>query len=126
MANKIGDLTHACYCCTHLVTNLFVSGDPLGETQQEAEKGLEFARKARFGLIVDSITGQLRLIRTLRGLTLDFSSYNDADFDEDRFEQHLEEDPRLAIATCWYWIRKLQANFHAGRLRWSYHGGLEG
>src|SRR5262249_37062479 len=29
------------------------------------------------------------------------------------FEQHLEGDPGLAIATCWYWIRKLQARFYA-------------
>ena len=44
----------------------------------------------------------------------DFSSFNDAEFDEGRFEQHLEGDPRLAIAACWYWIRKLQARFYAG------------
>ncbi|HEX7634738.1 MAG TPA: ATP-binding protein, partial [Noviherbaspirillum sp.] len=30
------------------------------------------------------------------------------------FERHLEEDPRLAIAACWYWIRKLQARLFAG------------
>jgi tetratricopeptide (TPR) repeat protein len=87
--------------------------DPLGEVQQEAESGLEFARKARFGLVVDTITGQLLLIRTLRGLTPDFSSFRDEEFDEDLFEQHLEADPGLAFAACWYWIRKLQARFYA-------------
>ena len=39
--------------------------------QREAEHGLDFARKARFGLVVDIITAQLGLIRTLRGLTAD-------------------------------------------------------
>jgi PAS domain S-box-containing protein len=63
------------------------------------------------------MTSQLRLIRTLRGETPDFASFDDAGFDEARFEQHLEEDPRLALATCWYWIRKLQARFHAGDFR---------
>ena len=36
----------------------------------------------RFGLVTDFITGQLRLIRTLRGLTPKFGSFNDAEFDE--------------------------------------------
>ncbi len=82
--------------------------------QQEAEIRLEFVRKTRFGLVVDTLTAQLQLIRTLRGLTSDFSSFNDARFDENQFEQHLEADPRLAFATCWYWVRKLQGRFFAG------------
>ena len=45
----------------------------------------------------------------MRGLTPIFGSFNDAEFDEDRFERHLEADPRLAVAACLYWIRKLQA-----------------
>jgi tetratricopeptide (TPR) repeat protein len=80
--------------------------------QREAENGLEFARKAKFGYVVDLIIGQLRLIRTLRGLTPSLSSLNDAEFDEGR--QHLEADPHLVFATCWYRIRKLQAHFYAG------------
>ena len=82
--------------------------------QREAEAGLDFARKARFGLVVDIITAQLQLIRTLRGLTPIFGPFDDAGFDEERFEQHLEADPRLALAACWYWIRKLQARVLAG------------
>jgi hypothetical protein len=87
---------------------------PLPDIQREAEAGLEFARKIRFGLVIDIITSQLRLILTLRGLTLAFNSFDDAQFDEARFEEHLEADPRLALPSCWYWIRKLQARFHAG------------
>ncbi len=112
-AQETGDLTFAAYSCHSLFTDLLAAGDPLGDVQREAENGLEFARKAQFGLVVDIITGQLRLIRTLRGLTPDFSSFNDAEFDEGRFEQHLESEPRLALATCWYWIRKLEACFYA-------------
>ena len=38
-----------------------------------------------------------------------------SEFDESRFEQHLDEgEIRLALAACWYWIRKLQARFFAG------------
>ncbi|WP_164013584.1 AAA family ATPase [Pyxidicoccus trucidator] len=113
-ALETGDLTYATYSLNCLVTLLLARGDPLGEVQREAEGALDFARKARSGLIVDVVTGQLRFIRTLRGLLPGFSSFNDAEFDEGRFEQHLEGDSRLAIATCWYYVRKLQARLYAG------------
>ena len=112
-ANKTGDLTFAAYSCNNLNTNLLATGDPLGEVQREAENGLEFARKARFGLVIDIITAQLGLIRTLRGLTPEFGSFNEERFDEGRFEHHLQSDPRLALPECWYWIRKLQARVYA-------------
>jgi hypothetical protein len=56
----------------------------------------------------------VRLIRTLRGLTSAFGSFTDATFDEQQFERHLQADPGLRLAGCWYWIRKLQALCHAG------------
>ena len=52
-ANRIGDLTFAAYSCNNLITNLLAAGDPLAEVQREAETGLEFARKVRFGLVID-------------------------------------------------------------------------
>jgi len=112
-AYKIGDLTFAAYSCNNLNTNLIATGDPLGDVQHEAENGLDFAQKARFGLVIDIITTQLRLIRTLRGLTPIFGSFDDTQFDEVQFESHLAGDPRLALPECWYWIRKLQARFFA-------------
>ena len=114
LANQMGDLMFAAYCCNNLVGNLFAGGDPLEEVQMEAERGLEFARRARFGLVIDCITAQHQLIRQLRGQTPVFSSLDDAGFDEARFEQHLEESPTLALADCWYWICKLQSRFFAG------------
>ncbi len=113
-AQDTGDLTFASFACHALISHLLASGEPLGDIQREAEHGLAFARQARFGLVVDSMTGQLQLIRTLRGLTPEFGSFNDAAFDEGRFEQHLEGDPRLVLATYRYWIRKLQARCYAG------------
>src|SRR6266852_3554919 len=113
-AQDTGDLTFASFACHALISHLLASGEPLGDIQREAEHGLAFARQARFGLVVDSMTGQLQLIRTLRGLTPEFGSFNDTEFDEGRFEQHLEEDPRLVTAACRYWNYKLQARFIAG------------
>ena len=113
-AQNSGDLTYAAYSRADLNTNLLASGDPLGEVEHEVENALEFVGKVRFGLISDLITAQHRLIRMLRGLTPDFNSFNDAEFDESRFEQHLGNNPRLAIAASRYWIRKLQACVYAG------------
>src|SRR5262249_13610395 len=78
------------------------------------ESGLEFANNVRFILVIDCITAQLGLIRTLRGLTPRFGVFNDERFDELRFEDHLASDPVVALPACWYWIRKLQARFFAG------------
>ena len=113
-ATKIGDLTFAAYSRLDLNTNLLASGDPLAEVQRETEHGLEFARKMRFGLVVDRITAQLGLIRTLRGLTQKFGSFDDGQFDELTFEGYLSGNPALALPECWYWIRKQQARFFAG------------
>jgi PAS domain S-box-containing protein len=112
-ANRVGDLTFAAYSCNNLNTNLLASGDPLDYVELEVENGLAFARKARFGLVVDIIAAQRGLVRTLRGSTAEFGSFNDQQFDESRFEQHLANDPRLALPECWYWIRKIQARFFA-------------
>ena len=113
-ANKIGDLIYAAYCGNELTTNLLATGDPLADVQREAELGLAFALKARFGFVIDCIATQLGLIRTLRGLTPTFGSFDDAQFDERRIERRFSENPDLAFAECWYWVRKLQARFFAG------------
>ena len=113
-ASKNGDLTFATYCSTNLLSNLLFAGDPLPEVQREAEHGLAFAEKSRFGLAIDFITPQLALILTLRGLTPKFGWFDGAGTEELRLEHHLAGNPALAIAECWYWIRKLQARYLAG------------
>ncbi|MFL9922432.1 AAA family ATPase [Paraburkholderia fungorum] len=113
-ANQMGDVTYAAYCCDQLNTNFLAAGDPLSEAQGEAELGLAFAQKMRFGLVIDAITTQLGLIRTLRGLTPTFGSFDDEQFDEQRIERHFSDNPDLAFVESWYWIRKLQARFFAG------------
>jgi PAS domain S-box-containing protein len=113
-ANRIGDLTVAAYTCNQLNSCLLFAGEPLPVVQGEVEHGLAFAEKARFGLVIDFIATQQALIRTLRGLTLKFGCFDDGQFNERRIEQHLSNTPALAIASCWYWIRKLQARYIAG------------
>jgi PAS domain S-box-containing protein len=114
VANKNGDLTFSDYSCHALTTNLLAVGDPLPEVQREVEHGFAFAEKTRFRVAIDLLAIQLGLIRTLRGLTPKFGSFNDAQFDEIRMEGHLAANPSLARAELSYWIRKLQARFLAG------------
>lgn len=113
-ANEMGDITWAAYSRAHLITNLLASGEQLAEVQREAEDALAFERKVRFGRLIDIVTTQLALIRTLRGLTPKFGCLDDGDMDEPRMEHHLSSNPVLAIPACWYWIRKLQARYLAG------------
>jgi predicted ATPase/tRNA A-37 threonylcarbamoyl transferase component Bud32 len=113
VAKQRGDFTNAAFSSSNMIANLLAGGEPLEEVQRQAEDGLEFTRKIRFDLVSDYIVSVLRLVRTLRGSTPKFGSFDDSEFDESRFERHLEEDPRLALAACRYWIRKLEARFYA-------------
>jgi predicted ATPase/GAF domain-containing protein len=113
-ANRIGDLTFAAYCRDSLNSNSLTVGDPLAEVQSQAEEGLGFAKKLRFGFVIDLISVQVALIRTLRGLTPRFGSLNHEEFDETKYERHLSTNPVLALPECWYFARKTQARFLAG------------
>ena len=137
-ANQMGDLTFAAYSFHGLNTNRLATGDALAEVQADAETGLAFAERARFGRVIDMMVTQLALVRTLRGLTPSFGIFNDGHFDELQFEQQVSRNPVLALPECWYWIRKLQARFFAGdytcaiaaavqaqRLLWTSHSYFE-
>ena len=113
-ANTIGDVTWAAYSWHNLIGNLIATGDPLAEVKLEAERGLAFARKIRFGFVIDNLSTQLALIRTLRGSNRTFGVLNDGEFGEAQIERRLSSDPGLAFVACWYWTRKLQARFFAG------------
>jgi predicted ATPase/signal transduction histidine kinase len=113
-ANTIGDVTWASYSWHNLIGNYIAAGDTLAEAQEVAERGLAYARKIRFGLVVDNIATQLALIRTLRGSTATFGCFDGTEFDETQMEQRFSSDPGLSFTACWYWIRKLQARFFAG------------
>ena len=112
VATRIGDLTWAAYNRLALNTLLVAAGVPLVEVQSETESGLNFAQKAKFGIVAHLTTMQLGHIRTLRGMTTTFGSFDHAEFDEIGFERNLNSYP--PAAHLYYWVRKLQARFFAG------------
>ncbi|MDB5408700.1 MAG: protein kinase [Rhodospirillales bacterium] len=108
-ATASGDLTYLLYSRRNLVTNLLVSGTPLGEVQHEAEEGLACAQKARFGLVIEALLAQIMLIRGLRAP----GAVDEAAHDDASFERHLGEDPYRPIAAFAYWTYKLQLGVFA-------------
>jgi PAS domain S-box-containing protein len=112
-AVRAGDIEYASYSWIQLLTNLFACGDTLDQVQHVAETGVEFTGRAQFPLVQISLIGQLRFVLTMRGLTPEFASYNSFDFKEADFERQLTEDANIAITTCFYRIRKLQARYLA-------------
>ena len=113
-AIRLGDLAFASFSRVELVLTSYFEGDQLGEVQREAQATLDFGRHAKFNLIVLLMTSYVQHIRTLRGLTAAFGSFNETGFDEQRFEERLAEDPQLSIVACQYWLFRLTAHLYAG------------
>lgn len=107
-------LTAECELLT--VTVGLAAGDPLAEVQKECENGLAFARRVRFGLVIERCGAQLGLILTLRGLTATFGCLDHEGYSELDTERRLAKSPDLVLAEFYYWTRKLQAHFFAGDL----------
>jgi tetratricopeptide (TPR) repeat protein len=98
-----------------------LAGDPLVDVDREAEGSLAFCKTAAFADYTDAVATQAALVRNLRGLTRDFGSLDDEQFDERQMENHFATQPHIEAAECWYWIRKLQARYLAG----DYEAALE-
>ncbi|HTD16625.1 MAG TPA: AAA family ATPase, partial [Chthoniobacterales bacterium] len=105
--------SYACFTWIDLVTDLLLQGVHLDQVRSESEKGLNFAREAKFRDAVDFITSQQQFIQSMRGQTVSFASLSDDRFDEGAFEAQLTED-RMTTMVCYYWIFKLQARFLSG------------
>src|SRR6202008_909379 len=114
LAYRMGDFTYAAYSGTQVLTSLLFAGDPLADAQVEAEKRVAIAENARVGLAADIIRSDLQLIRSLRGLTDAFGSFDDTQFDTAAFERHLTRNAALADAGLGYWPQKTEARFFAG------------
>jgi PAS domain S-box-containing protein len=111
-ANRVGDYSFGAFACNITVSNLLFAGERLPDLQREAERGLAYARKVHFGLVIDFIENQLALIRMLRGLTPVFGCLDSEQFNESDAEHHVSKTS--PVLTCCFWIRKLQARYLAG------------
>ena len=111
-ANAAGDPTYMVYCSRNLVATNFVAGLPLADVQREAEQALAFAHRVRFGLAASSFNALIMQVRALRGL--DVSAANDPAEGNRRFGQETDNaGTRVALATSWYWVNRLQTHYLA-------------
>jgi hypothetical protein len=101
VANNSGDLIYATHAWWVTISNRIAAGDPLAEVQREAEAGVAFAEKVGFGFVAGIITTQLGLIRTLRGLTPIFGSFDDGYSSDPGSEGQSSGNPTLARIACW-------------------------
>jgi predicted ATPase/signal transduction histidine kinase len=132
IALESGDVTFAAYCKRNLVSNLLLSGRPLGDVQQAASEGLAFAKKTGYAMVFDAVRAQVMLIHALRSSPLDVGRLDELD-DESRWsEELLRCSASRPIAAFAYWTHKLQlsvlmgdlntaleAEANAGKLLWS-------
>jgi PAS domain S-box-containing protein len=113
VAYRAGDLAFAGYSFHTSITISLAVGDPLGDVQAEAERGVAFSGQAQLGLAHGICASQLALIRSLRGLTASFGKLDHDGYDELDTEQHLASDRNLALVEFFYYVRKLQARYLA-------------
>jgi PAS domain S-box-containing protein len=112
-AYRVGDLTFASYSWDQIVTNYLAVGDPLGETQAECEKGLAFARRHGFGLVIHLCGAQMGMIRSMRGLTHTFGLMDYEGYTETDIEREFADNANLALAEFFYLARKMQSRLFA-------------
>ena len=114
IAKERGDHIFGAQSATQIIQNRLWSGQPLATLQREAEAYLEFAKNLKYARVVDIITVQLALFRTLRGNTRNFGSYDSADFHEAGFEEHLATHHSQGFPRFIYFVYKMRARYLAG------------
>lgn len=103
-----GNLTMSCYACNHIVSDLLVMGEHLERVEQEIERGLDFAQRARFRDVEAALHTQARLVRALR-LGRIWQS------EEPSVEREALEDlacnSAMTPVAFWWWLFKGVARF---------------
>jgi len=103
---ETGDVLFGSYGSTGLIAALISKGDALDDVQLEAEKCLDYVRRARVSRMTNSIESSMLFIQKLRGR---------GGIDERTLEQKLLE-PAAPMESAWYYVQKLQCCFLLGDL----------
>ena len=108
---EIGDVTFACYCSEHTVTDLLLQGEHLDQVWLESTKAYIFVRSAKFQDVADVILSSQRFIQQLRGEAASVFSSNCA---EDPAFQPQPTERRMRTTVYFYWILRLKERFMFG------------
>ncbi|MDQ3235682.1 MAG: GAF domain-containing protein, partial [Pseudobdellovibrionaceae bacterium] len=101
VAQEVGDVAGACFCCNHLISTLLALGQPLPDVDAEITRALEFLQAMNYPAIADILLGQQRLVRRLRA---------DGEFNTDDigYTTRVLSSP-MTLLRCWYHTWNLQA-----------------
>ena len=110
---ETGDVAGACFSFSETILGMISRGDPLSEVHLEAERGLDFVRRAGFRDVFDLITGLDRFVLSMRGQTMHLSTFADDRLSEAEFEARLPED-RMPTLVFFYHAVKLMGRFFFG------------
>ena len=108
-----GDVAAACFSFSETLFCMISRGDYLAEVQREAERGLDFTRRAGFRDVNDLILSLSRFVQTMRGRTRHLSTYDDEHFNEAEFEAGLDRE-RMPTLVFYHDAVKLMARYLAG------------
>jgi predicted ATPase/signal transduction histidine kinase/GAF domain-containing protein len=86
---EAGGVTRLCYTYPLIVILRLLQGDPLEAVWRESEAAMDFARAAGFRKIADIVVSQQRFIANMQGRPANFSTFNDARFDQEASEAAL-------------------------------------
>jgi predicted ATPase/signal transduction histidine kinase len=112
---EAGDLVAACFGCQETVVGMLARGDLLSEVELEAERGLDFARKAGFDDIRDLITGNELFVSAMRGRPRHLSAFDDERSGEAELESRLDRERQPSLV-FFLLVVKLMARFLSGDL----------
>jgi len=112
-AVETGDVPVACFSANHTLMGMILRGNPLSEVHREAERALDFVRRAGYRDVYDMIVAVERFVQTMRGRTRHLSTYDDDRFSEAKFESELARD-RMPTLLFYYYVVKLMARSLSG------------
>lgn len=110
---ETGDLIFVGYCCFHTVTHLLGAGEELTSVNQEIDRLLTVARRAREPFAIGALQLARQMLLSLTGQLGSRSSLSGRDFDEDQFITAIKQT-EFSTLLCWYYAVKLQLDYLYG------------
>jgi predicted ATPase/class 3 adenylate cyclase len=111
--NETGDPSFSCYAANILASEMFIKGDSLESVYRESRTFGEYVTQIKDILSIYFHEILQQMVLSLQGLTDSPTSFNTAQFDEEKTLQEMQVN-RLGIPLHFYYITKLQSFYLFG------------
>lgn len=108
---EAGNLIFSAYAAIYLVITRLILGDNLDRVLSEEQKYKGFILRINYDDCLPFFALTRQMILCLKGLTKDIPSFNDDQFDEDKYVEHVRKENEIPFAIVWYYIIKTQTFF---------------